>query len=49
MRDNLECEEVPIKLYLRRRDREDRRDEIKTSTREAVGKEKLLDVDWKDT
>ncbi len=49
MRDNLECEEVPIKLYLRRRDREDRRDEIKTSTREAVGKKKLLDVDWKDT
>ena len=28
MRDNLECEEVPIKLYLRRRDRDDSRDEI---------------------
>lgn len=31
MRDNLECREVPIKLYLRRRDRNDGRDEIKVA------------------
>ena len=28
MRDNLECSEVPIKLYLRSRDRDDARDEV---------------------
>ncbi|MEC7500509.1 MAG: ribosome biogenesis GTPase Der [Planctomycetota bacterium] len=31
MRDNLECSEVPIKLYLRSRDRDDARDEVNTA------------------
>ena len=31
MRDNLECSEVPIKLYLRSRDRDHARDEVNTA------------------
>jgi GTP-binding protein len=33
MRDNLECGEVPIKLYLRSRDRDDVRDEVNKKSR----------------
>ena len=33
MRDNLECSEVPIKLYLRSRDRDDARDEVSASAK----------------
>jgi GTP-binding protein len=36
MRDNLECGEVPIKLYLRRRDRDDGRDEIKVAVEKSA-------------
>ena len=32
MRDNLECSEVPIKLYLRSRDRDDARDEVNVAS-----------------
>ncbi len=39
MRDNLECGEVPIKLYLRSRDREDSRDEINKSSSRGVSSE----------
>ena len=33
MRDNLECSEVPIKLYLRSRDRDDARDEVNAASK----------------
>ena len=33
MRDNLECSEVPIKLYLRSRDRDDQRDEVAAASK----------------
>ena len=33
MRDNLECSEVPIKLYLRSRDRDDARDEVNVASK----------------
>jgi GTP-binding protein len=33
MRDNLECSEVPIKLYLRSRDRDDVRDEVNAASK----------------
>ena len=33
MRDNLECSEVPIKLYLRSRDRDDVRDEVSAASK----------------
>ena len=33
MRDNLECSEVPIKLYLRSRDRNDVRDEVSAASK----------------
>ena len=39
MRDNLECGEVPIKLYLRSRDRDDSRDEINKSSGRGVSSE----------
>jgi len=39
MRDNLECGEVPIKLYLRSRDRDDSRDEINRSSGRGVSSE----------
>ena len=39
MRDNLECGEVPIKLYLRSRDREDVRDDIKVSPQPGIPSE----------
>ena len=33
MRDNLECSEVPIKLYLRSRDRDDAKDEVNVASK----------------
>lgn len=49
MRDNLECGEVPIKLYLRQRGRDDKRNEIKMEAKEEVaGRDVLLDKDGRD-
>ena len=48
-RDNLECGEVPIKLYLRQRGRDDKRNEIKMEAKEEVaGRDVLLDKDGRD-